>query len=310
MGYPHRIKPEGEAWYHLYISTVARGGEYPLEDAYVQHKLIETIIFYSRCYMVKLASFCSMGNHVHVLIRKDAHRELNDDELMAQARLMYPRSQKKLDAWPEAKWERLQERIFDVSEYMRSILGHFATWYNRTHNRKGRFWAERFKSTLLLSPESVRDCAMYIELNPVRAGLCERPEDYRWSSLYLREAKKDRPLLALSQVLGERGKRLYETYKEMLYHRGAVNTKPGQKAISQETLKREDARGFKRRGVYRKKLRHFTDGLALGGEAAIREQLAKFKASGRYPRRQHPIPQASGGLCSLREQRSTFVTLE
>ena len=39
------------------------------------------------------------------------------------------------------------------------------------------------------------------------------------------------------------------------------------------------------------------------------EQLARFKAKGRYQRRQHPIPQEAGGLCSLREQRTTFVTL-
>ena len=309
MGYPHRIKPEGETWYHLYVSTVAKGGEYPLEADWIRQKLMQTIIFYANAYKLSLASHVIMGNHIHIVVRVESKRELSSDELMEHALRMYPRSRKKIEAWPESKWERFQERIFDVSEFMRNVLAHFGKWYNRMNNRKGRFWAERFKSTLLLSAESVRDCVMYVELNPVRAGLCERPEAYRWSSLYAREAKQDGHLLALSEILGERPRGILEAYKSMLYHRGAVKTKEGQKAICPEVLKREAARGFKRRGAYRKKLRYFTDGLALGGEILIREQLANLRETGRYRRRKHPVAHGEGMPFSLREQRDHFVGL-
>jgi hypothetical protein len=49
-------------------------------------------------------------------------------------------------------------------------------------NRKRDFPEERFRSVLLEDGEPVRFCAAYIDLNPVRAGLCENPEDYRWCS--------------------------------------------------------------------------------------------------------------------------------
>ena len=177
----------------------------------------------------------------------------------------------------------------------------------RSVNRKGRFWAERFKSTLLLTPESVLDCQLYVELNPVRAGLVEHPEDYRWSSLYLREAKKDGHLVPLSEILGERRKGIYETYKSMLYHRGAVVTKTGQRPISREVLKREEARGFTRRGIFRRKLRCFTDGVALGSEVAVREQLGRLRELGRVRRRRNPARQAGPAMYSVREQRRHFV---
>ena len=55
--------------------------------------------------------------------------------------------------------------------------------YNIKRGRKGTFWAERFKSVIVEKGETLINCLVYIDLNPVRAGLVDRPEDYRWSSL-------------------------------------------------------------------------------------------------------------------------------
>ena len=60
--------------------------------------------------------------------------------------------------------------------------GRFAQWYNRRHGRYGVLWADRFKSVLLEGGEAVAAVAAYIELNPVRAGLCADPKDYRYCS--------------------------------------------------------------------------------------------------------------------------------
>jgi putative transposase len=43
-------------------------------------------------------------------------------------------------------------------------------------------WEGRFRSCLAQSEEYVLACYRYIELNPVRANMVHRPEDYRWSS--------------------------------------------------------------------------------------------------------------------------------
>jgi hypothetical protein len=97
-------------------------------------------------------------------------------------------------------------------------------------------------------------------------------------------------------------------FRERLYYRGAVPTKEtGQAAISQEVLDAEIARGFKSRGMFRKRLGYFVDGLAIGSEEFIRGQISKMREEGRYLRRKNPIPQLGGIHLSLRGQRGTSI---
>jgi hypothetical protein len=222
---------------------------------------------------------------------------------------MYPgkASQIRVNGWSEEQWERFRQRLFDVSELMRNIQSAFARWYNNHHERRGRFWADRFKSVYLETEAAVLDCILYIELNPVRAGLVERPEDWHGSSIYLRELKKGAWLMPLTRICDQpsEAEALVEI-RERLYYRGNVPTKQGQASISQEVLDREAARGFTTRGIYRKRLGYFVDGLAIGTEQFIRTQIARMRKDGQYLRRKNPIPQL-GGHRSIREQRSTVI---
>ena len=68
----------------------------------------------------------------------------------------------------------------DISIFIKELKGRFAQWYNRRHRRYGALWAERFKSVLLEGGRAVATVAAYIDLNPVRAGLCRDPKDYRY----------------------------------------------------------------------------------------------------------------------------------
>jgi hypothetical protein len=228
---------------------------------------------------------------------------------MERALRFYPRSKAQIEGWPESKWQRFERRIFDVSEFMRNIQQAFAMWYNRTYRRHGTFWAERFRSTLLGSPEAVLDCMLYVDLNAVRAGLVERPEDYVSGSAYLREIGADGWLVPLSEVFGETGRDLFVRYKEMLYHRGAVKTKEGQCAISPETVRRESARGFARGGVFRKRVAHFTGGLILGSAVLIRERLAMLRERGHYRRKEEAIGLPVGDQYSLRKVRGASLRI-
>ena len=60
-------------------------------------------------------------------------------------------------------------------------------------------------------------------------------------------------------------------------------------------------------GVYLRRLGYFADGIAIGTEGFIRDQLSKLRDNGNYLRRKHPIRQLEGIHLSLREQRSTAV---
>jgi hypothetical protein len=64
-------------------------------------------------------------------------------------------------------------------------------------------WADRFKSVYLENEAAVLDCMLYVELNPVRAGLVELPEDWRGSSFFLRDIGKADWLMPLSEILDQ-----------------------------------------------------------------------------------------------------------
>ena len=299
-----------DAWYHLCARAAARHAEFPLADPLVRFKLFELIKHYAAIYFCNFASVNIMGNHWHGVCHFDKPRALSPEELMERALALYPNSRKTLEAWPEKKWLRLQKRLFDVSELMRNVQGSFSRWYNRTYHRKGHFWGERFKSVILGGPQAVLDAVLYVELNAVRAGLVQCPEDYQGCSLYLREAGQDDWLMPLSEILyDEQGTKdeLHARFKELVYFRGAVITKVGQKPIPEDVIQREAARGFRKRGAYAKKLRCFTDGLVLGSELYVREHLLRLRNVGHYLRRKNPVSQLEGALFSLREQRSHFA---
>lgn len=302
--------PETDAWYHLCSRIAAHRGVYPLSEAVPTRRLIQTIEHFSAIYFCEVAAFCVMGNHYHLVVKFEGLREVGRAELRARTRLMYPNraSQTGIDMWSEEDWEHYRRRLFDVSEYMRNVQAGFARWYNRNYKRRGHFWGDRFKSVYLADTQAVLDCMLYVELNPVRGGLVDRPEEWTGSSLALRELGKDGWLTPLESFLDHPTKKeaLIE-YRERLYYRGNVPTKEGQKAICEKVLNQEIARGFATQGLYRKRLGYFVDGLAIGTESFIREQLTRLREEGQYLRRKHPIPQLGGIHRSLREQRSTAV---
>lgn len=58
----------------------------------------------------------------------------------------------------------------------------FAQYMNKKYHRTGTLWEGRHRSSLVQSERYLLTCMRYIELNPVRAQMVTRPEEYRWSS--------------------------------------------------------------------------------------------------------------------------------
>jgi putative transposase len=74
------------------------------------------------------------------------------------------------------------EEADSASMTMKHLGQRYVQYVNRTYRRSGTLWEGRFKSCLSQSESYVFACYRYIELNPVRAGMCARPGEYRWSS--------------------------------------------------------------------------------------------------------------------------------
>lgn len=71
-----------------------------------------------------------------------------------------------------------------LSRAMRGLGQCYVQAFNLKHHRSGTLWQGRFKSCLVGSERYLLAVYRYIELNPVRAALCDRPEAYVWSSVH------------------------------------------------------------------------------------------------------------------------------
>jgi putative transposase len=74
------------------------------------------------------------------------------------------------------------ETVDGCGKLMKGIAQLHTQYMNRTYERTGSLWEGRFRSCLVQTEAYVLACYRYIELNPVRAGLCGNPRDYEWSS--------------------------------------------------------------------------------------------------------------------------------
>jgi len=69
-----------------------------------------------------------------------------------------------------------------ISQMMVSLGRRYVPYINAAYQRTGTLWEGRYKASLIQSDAYLLACMRYIELNPVRAGLCSDPAHYRWSS--------------------------------------------------------------------------------------------------------------------------------
>lgn len=70
----------------------------------------------------------------------------------------------------------------DFSNFSKRLNLTYSSYFQRRYGFNGHFWQGRFKSQLIDSDPYLIQCGKYIELNPVRAQIVEKPEDYLWSS--------------------------------------------------------------------------------------------------------------------------------
>lgn len=74
----------------------------------------------------------------------------------------------------------------------------YARHINRRHGWTGHLWANRYHSTVLDETHLWR-AVRYVELNPVRAGMVQRAEEYPWSSARTHCSGGDDPILAVDR---------------------------------------------------------------------------------------------------------------
>jgi putative transposase len=89
---------------------------------------------------------------------------------------------------------------------MRQLNGTYAQGFNRRRGRVGHVFQGRYGAILVESQRHLLQLSRYVVLNPVRAGLCRRPEEWRWSSYRAMIGAAPTPaLLTVDWLLGSFG---------------------------------------------------------------------------------------------------------
>ena len=69
-----------------------------------------------------------------------------------------------------------------LPQMMQAVGRSYVRYFNDTHRRTGTLWEGRYKSTVIQTERYLLACMVYIDLNPVRAGMVAQARDYPWSS--------------------------------------------------------------------------------------------------------------------------------
>ena len=84
----------------------------------------------------------------------------------------------------------------DCAALMRELGQRYVQYFNRRYKRSGTLWEGRFRSCVAESASYVLACYRYIELNPVRACIVAKPDDYLWSSFRANSGARTESLLS------------------------------------------------------------------------------------------------------------------
>lgn len=96
--------------------------------------------------------------------------------------------------------EATENHISGIMHYINST---YAIRFNKKYQREGHLFQGRFKSILVDKDSYLLELSRYIHLNPVKAGLVRRPENYNWSSYKVYVYKKEDSLVDSELILSQ-----------------------------------------------------------------------------------------------------------
>ncbi len=193
-----------EGIYHCFSRCVRRAFLYgfdPLSGRDFSHRkalLLERLRFLATVFAVEVCAYAILANHYHLILRThpDIVEMWPDQEVARRWLILFPRhrspdgiplppSEKEISALVDCpeRIAELRRRLSSLSWFMGRLNESIARAANKEDDVKGRFWESRFKCQVLLDDAAVAACMVYVDLNPIRAGLAETPEESDFTSV-------------------------------------------------------------------------------------------------------------------------------
>ncbi len=139
----------------------------------------------AECFAVAIHAYAVMSNHLHLVVGIDPSQTAAwpDGDVAARWVNLFPPREDTADAI-EHKRQRLladptrlsliRQRLGSLSWLMRCLVEPIARRANREDGCKGRFWEGRYKCQALCDDRAVLAAMVYVDLNPIRAGVAKR----------------------------------------------------------------------------------------------------------------------------------------
>lgn len=207
MGYARKslISLADTPYYHVVARCVRRAwlwgfDEYAGRD-YSHRKAwaVERLALLASLFCIDVCAYAIMSNHYHLVLFVDQLRaqQLTQREVVERWTQVFGRppliERFMNDALEEGEREfaeeviaRWRRRLQDISWFMKSLNEHLARRANAEDNCTGKFWEGRFKSQALLDEAGLLTAMAYVDLNPIRAGIAQTPEESEFTSIYER----------------------------------------------------------------------------------------------------------------------------
>lgn len=200
------IDAETTPYYHIMSRCVRRaflcgedqltGRDFSHRRQWIEDKLFELIEIFA----IDVAAYAVMSNHYHLVLRIDSDlaKSWSMDEVFKQYANLHActsvveRYQNGADLTPaeivlvNEFAKEYRERLSSISWFMKVLNQHIARLANKEDNCTGKFWESRFKSQALLDEAALLTCMAYVDLNPIRAGMADRPELSEFTSIQTR----------------------------------------------------------------------------------------------------------------------------
>lgn len=142
-------------------------------------------------FSINVCAYAVMSNHYHLVLHVDVKsaKRWSDKEVITRWRRLFKTAPDignlHIDVGTKLV-EQWRSQLMDVSWFMRCLNEYLARRANIEEGCKGRFWEGRFKSQALLGESALLTCMSYVDLNPVRAGMCKSLEESDFTSIQQR----------------------------------------------------------------------------------------------------------------------------
>lgn len=152
---PRKLLLENNSYFH--VTWKCHNDDFLLKEDRVKRLLYDLLLAYKAKYRIKIFAYCFMDNHPHIV--------------------------------------GYCETVKDFSDYFQRVNSIIAKYVNQISARKGQVIMDRFRSPQIETDRYLTTVIHYVDLNPVRAGICKRAKDYKWSSYNAHAHNQPDPLL-------------------------------------------------------------------------------------------------------------------